>query len=71
MTPSLEVVKWELHGDDTFHLYIKSDSGYEYRVDYDKHEWRCSCPHHMYRKVSCKHITKAQEHVKEWAWVME
>tara|TARA_E500000318_G_scaffold58006_1_gene53721 strand:+ start:59 stop:262 length:204 start_codon:yes stop_codon:yes gene_type:complete len=51
--------------------YYESDRGWRhYRVEgktYDIRfhpmtlEWECSCPHHRFRKVQCKHIKEIQE----------
>ena len=33
----------------------------DYVVSFYNGKWKCSCPHHFYRKVECKHIRKVKE----------
>lgn len=39
---------------DTFYKVVKTKRG----------KWQCSCPHYIYRHVSCKHIKEAMRELK-------
>ena len=46
----------------TFH--VQGETGKNYIVDYNFHKgWICDCPHHLFRKVFCKHMEACKEYV--------
>jgi len=47
--------------------YVQSDSNVRvtYVVTIKNGEWRCSCPHWIYRRLPYKHIAHVKQ-VKEW-----
>lgn len=46
----------------------------EYIVTYDTRrtrKWQCTCPHAVYRKVTCKHILRCQPDLPAWLAVFQ
>lgn len=39
-----------------------------YSVTYDHNGWHCSCPHHKFRHVECKHIKAVKSDRCGWNW---
>ena len=45
-----------------------TDKSKSYKVKKAKF-WSCDCPHHIFRKAACKHITVAKTHYDEYRWL--
>lgn len=58
-TRFLPIIKFvELYKDNGIRIQsLKTGKLYILQLDSRTKKWKCSCPHHIFKRVTCKHLT--------------